>query len=94
MYGNTHGGAVFSLLDEAFQLASNSDGILAVALNVSITYTAVPSPGALLEAKAEEVHKTRRTSSYLCEVREINGENKLIATANALAYRTGKEIDW
>lgn len=94
IFGATHGGAVFSLIDEAFQLACNSHGILSVALNVSITYAAAPSADALLEAKAEEVHKTRRTSSYFCDVREINDDNKLIATANALAYRTGKEIDW
>lgn len=94
IFGATHGGAVFSLIDEAFQLACNSHGILSVALNVSITYAAAPSPHALLEAKAEEVHKTRRTSSYFCDVREIDGSNKLIATANALAYRTGKEIDF
>ncbi len=94
IFGGTHGGVVFSLIDEAFQLASNSHGTLAVALNVSITYVAAPSSDALLEAKVEEVHQTRRTASYYCDVREINGDKRLIATANALAYRTGKEIGW
>jgi acyl-CoA thioesterase len=91
IFGATHGGALFALIDEAFQLACNSHGILAVALNVSITYVAAPTPGTTLEAKAEEMHQTRRTASYLCEIREVNG-GKLIATAQALAYRTGKEI--
>lgn len=90
IFGSTHGGAVFSLLDEAFQLACNSHGILSVALNVNITYLAPPAAGSVLEAQATEVNKTNRTSLYACEVREKEG--KLIATAQALAYRTGREI--
>lgn len=91
IFGSTHGGALFGLIDEAFQLACNSHGVLSVALNVSITYAAPPSPAAELEAVAREVHKTRRTSSYLCEIREVDSD-KLIATAQALAYRTGKDV--
>jgi acyl-CoA thioesterase len=93
IFGTTHGGALFSLIDEAFQLACNSHGVLSVALNVSITYVSAPKPGVFLEARATETSKTRRTASYLCEVRELE-EDKLVATAQALAYRTGKELDW
>jgi len=91
IFGATHGGALFSLIDEAFQLACNSHGVLSVALNVSITYAAAPKAGAVLEARADEVHKTNRTASYFCDVRETES-GKIIATAQALAYRTGKEI--
>lgn len=91
IFGSTHGGALFSLIDEAFQLACNTHGVLSVALNVSITYVSAPVPGSILEARATEMHKTRRTASYLCEIRERE-DGKLIATAQALAYRTGKEI--
>jgi acyl-CoA thioesterase len=91
MFGAVHGGAVFSLMDSAFQLASNSHGIWSVALNVSITYVAAPTPNTVLEASAKETHRTKRTASYYCEVREEEG-GKLIATAQALAYRTSKEI--
>ena len=91
VFGATHGGALFSLIDEAFQLASNVHGILSVALNVSITYISPPGAGEVLEARATEAHKTKRTSSYLCEIRDVEG-GRLIATAQALAYRTGKEI--
>jgi acyl-CoA thioesterase len=92
IFGGTHGGALFSLIDEAFQLACNTHGVLSVALNVSITYAAAPEPGILLEAKASEIHRTNRTASYLCEVYQKK-DSKLIATAQALAYRTGKEIE-
>jgi acyl-CoA thioesterase len=90
IFGSTHGGALFSLIDEAFQLACNSHGVLSVALNVSITYVAAPAQGCTLEAEAREVHRTNRTASYQCRVSEQGG--KLIATAQALAYRTGKDV--
>jgi acyl-CoA thioesterase len=93
IFGSTHGGALFSLIDEAFQLACNSHGILAVALNVSITYAAAPALESLLEARASEMHKTSRTASYLCEVREVEG-GRLVAVAHALAYRTGKKPEF
>lgn len=93
MFGATHGGALFSLIDEAFQLASNSHGSLAVALNVSISYVAAPEAGSILEARADELYKTNRTSSYLCEIREAES-CKLIASAQALAYRTSKQLSF
>jgi acyl-CoA thioesterase len=96
MFGGTHGGALFSLIDEAVQLDSHTRGVLSVALSVTITYVAAPTSTAVLEALAREIHMTKRTASYSCEVRETtNGtENKLVATAQALAYRTGKELDY
>ena len=92
IFGVVHGGALFALIDEAFQLASNSHGVIAVALNVSVTYVAAPSRDAILEARAEEIYMTNRTASYHCHIREVNGA-KRIATAQALAYRTGKHVD-
>jgi len=93
IFGVTHGGALFSLIDEAFQIACNTHGVLSVALNVSITYAAAPKPSTVLEARATEIHKTNRTATYFCEVRE-KGRGSLIATAQALAYRTGKQIEF
>ena len=37
LFGMIHGGAIFALIDEAFETASNSHGSLAVALNMNIT---------------------------------------------------------
>jgi len=36
--GMAHGGALFALIDEAFETASNSHGTMAVALNLNTTY--------------------------------------------------------
>ena len=38
IFGMAHGGAVFALIDEAFQTACNAYGTVALALNVNITY--------------------------------------------------------
>jgi acyl-CoA thioesterase len=86
----THGGAIFSLIDEAFQAASNSDGVLSVALNVNVTYITPPRTGSRLFAVARELSRTKRTSSYFIEVRDSAGT--LIATCQALAYRTGRQL--
>ena len=90
LFDMTHGGAIFSLMDEAFQLACNSHGSVALALNVSVTYHAPPEKGATLRAEAKEQHRSRRTGSYLISVTDAGG--RAIATCQALAYRTDKPL--
>ena len=85
-----HGGAVFALIDEAFETASNSHGTVAVALNMNITYINPPFLGSLLRAEANEVSLTRRTASYLINVTDAHGH--LVATCQALVYRKGEEL--
>ncbi len=87
LFGMAHGGAVFSLIDEAFQVAANAEGVVAYALNLSVTYVAACYPGDLLVAEAQEVAKTGRTATYA--IRVCRGEGELVATAQALAYRKG-----
>src|SRR4030043_1371981 len=60
--GMAHGGALFALIDEAFETASNSHGTVAVALNMNITYISPPSPGSALIAEAQEFGKTQKTA--------------------------------
>jgi acyl-CoA thioesterase len=90
IYQRAHGGAVFGLIDEAFETAGQTGGTIAVALNVNVTYIASPEPGARLRAEAREVAGTRKTATY--EIRVTDGDGELIATCQALAYRTGKPI--
>ena len=80
-----HGGAVFSLIDEAFQIAVNSYGTIAVALSMTITYHNTPPLNAVLKAEAKEIHKSNRIGTYLIQVRTENGD--LLATCQAVAYR-------
>ena len=85
IFGMAHGGAIFSLIDEAFETASNSHGTMAVALNMNITYLAPASPGDVLSAEASEVNRTNRTANYYITVKDQS--EKLLATCQALVYR-------
>ncbi len=90
--GMVHGTAVFALMDEAFQVAVNSHGTVAVALQMSLTFHAAPAFGQRLTAVAKEVHATRRTAS--CAIQVTDPEGRLIATCQALAYRKGTPIEF
>jgi acyl-CoA thioesterase len=90
IFGMAHGGAIFSLMDAAFEVASNSHGTMAVALNMNINYLASPAKGALLTAEAREIHRTRRTATY--DIRATDDTGKLLATCQALVYRLDKPL--
>ncbi len=89
IYGMAHGGAIFSLIDEAFEISSNSHGNIAVALNVNVTYMKPPKKNTVLTAESKEVNRTRRTASYQITVRD---DNNLIAVCQALVYRRDETI--
>ncbi|MHC1710334.1 MAG: PaaI family thioesterase [Methanomassiliicoccales archaeon] len=80
--GGAHGGAVFTLADQAFALASNMGPEPQVALCVSINYLR-PGRGKL-KAVARMLSQTRRTS--LCEVKVFE-EGELIATFQGTGYK-------
>ena len=90
IYQRAHGGAIFGLIDEAFETAGQTDGTIAVALNINVTYVSSPRPGTRLTAEARQSSQTRKTAGYDITVTADNGE--LIATCQALAYCTGKPI--
>jgi len=85
IHGTTHGGALFGLVDEAFELASNSHGTAAVALNMNITYFTPTAAGDVLTAEAKEIFCTNHTATYQIEV--IKGRQELIAACQAVVYR-------
>jgi len=90
IYARAHGGAIYALIDEAFETAGQTDGTVAVALNVNVTYVSSPEPGQKLQAEARRVSRTRKTASYDIKVSDQNGQ--IIALCQALAFRTGKAI--
>jgi acyl-CoA thioesterase len=90
IYDRAHGGAVFALIDEAFETAGQTEGTIAVALNVNVTYVSSPEPGVKLRAEAQRVSQTKKTASY--DIRVSDARGNLVATCSALAYRTGKPI--
>ncbi len=90
MFGMAHGGAIFALVDAAFEVASNSHGTMAVALNMNINYLASPVKGSRLTAKAGEISRTKKTATY--DIRVTDEENKLLAACQALVYRLDKPL--
>lgn len=90
IFGMAHGGAIFGLIDEAFETASNSHGTVAVALNMNITYMAAPAPGTRLRAVARELNLTRRTAAY--EIKVTDQKQTLIATCQALVFRKNVKL--
>ncbi|MGI9538114.1 MAG: PaaI family thioesterase [Desulfocapsaceae bacterium] len=84
-----HGGALFTLADLAFAVASNSHGQVALAINAHITYLRAVS-GGVLYAVATEVEKPRKLGAY--EVVVSDEEDRTIATFNGMVYRKKQRI--
>ncbi|MBN1664674.1 MAG: hotdog fold thioesterase [Deltaproteobacteria bacterium] len=90
IFGMAHGGALFALIDEAFETASNSHGTVAVALNMNISYTSSPGSGSVLTAEAKELNRTNKTALY--DIKVTEGGSRLIASCQALVYRMDKPL--
>lgn len=82
--GFVHGGFVYSLADAAFALASNSYGVIAVALSTSMQHFRPAKPGDALEAIATEENLGRRTATYRVEV---NSQGKPVALFVGTVFR-------
>ena len=80
--GTVHGGAIFSLADQAFALAANANGDPQVAISASINYLK-PAKGTLV-ARARKVGENRSTSVY--EVLVYDGE-ELVAIFQGIGYK-------
>jgi acyl-CoA thioesterase len=79
-----HGGAIFTLADMALAAAVNSQGIDAVAINLSITFLKSVSSGKL-SAQASEISLSRSFGTYAIEVTDENGQK--VASLQGTAYR-------
>jgi acyl-CoA thioesterase len=80
--GVAHGGAVFSLADQAFGIAANCTGVHRVAVSVHIQYLA-PATGALV-AIAQRVSDNGRCDTYRIIISE---GTRVIATFDGVAFR-------
>ena len=83
-HGTVHGGAIFTLADTAFALASNSHGIPAAAINAHISYVKSASSGSLF-AEAEEFSLNPKIATYIVHVTDQNGDR--IALFEGMVYR-------
>ena len=71
--GTCHGGAIFTLADTAFGLASNSHGAIAAGIDAHITYHVAAQRGDVLSATAVEVSRLRKIAVYRIDVTRADG---------------------
>ncbi|MDD1699244.1 MAG: PaaI family thioesterase [Methanoregula sp.] len=83
-HGTVHGGAIFTLADTAFALASNSHGVPAAAINAHISFVKSATAGTLY-AEAEEFSLNPRIATYTVTVTDDAGEK--IAIFQGMVYR-------
>src|ERR1035437_1021627 len=82
------GGAIFTLADLAFGVAANSQGQLALAINVNISFLKGISEGTLF-ATATEFDNPKKLGAY--DVIVTNEKDEIIARFNGLVYRRSQK---
>ena len=83
------GGAIFTLADLAFAVASNSHGQLALAINANISFLRGIATGTLY-ATATEVAEPNRLGAY--DVLVANEKGEPIARFNGMVYRKKQQL--
>ena len=84
LYEMAHGGAIFSVADQACEAAGNSFGEPAVALQHNIHFLAAGKSGDILEATARVTNRSNRVGLIEFEVR--NQEGLLLAIGQQVIY--------
>ncbi len=84
IYQMAHGGAIFSIADQACEAAGNSYGEPAVALQQNIHFLAAGKSGDFLEATARVTHRSNRIGLIEFEVK--NQEGLLLAIGQQVFY--------
>jgi len=90
LFSRAHGGAIYALIDEAFETVCQTVGSVTVALNVNVTYVFSPEERGVLRAEAREVSGTKQTATY--DIKVTDRQGRLIAICQALGFRTGKPL--
>jgi acyl-CoA thioesterase len=88
--GVLQGGALFTLADLAFAVASNSHGVVALACQADMTWFKAVTSGKLT-ATAEEIARTRKLSTCVVRITDESGE--LVAQFKGLAYIKGTPLE-
>lgn len=87
--GTVHGGAIFTLADFAFAVASNSHGTLAMGINTSVSFVKAATGGTLY-AEAKEQSKGPKLASYSVMVTDDAGD--VVAIFQGMVYRKKESI--
>ena len=84
-----HGGAIFTLADFAFAVASNSHGTLAMGINTSVSFVKAALKGTLY-AEATEQSRNPKLASY--SVMITDDDNDVVAIFQGMAYQKKDSI--
>lgn len=84
-----HGGAIFTLADFAFAVASNSHGTLSMGINASINFVKAATKG-ILYAEAKEQSLGPKLASYSVTV--TDGDNDVVAIFQGMVYRKKQSL--
>ena len=84
-----HGGAIFTLADFAFAVASNSHGTLAMGINTSMSFVKAALKGTLY-AEAKELSRNAKLASYSVTITDDDGD--VVALFQGMAYRKKDSI--
>lgn len=87
--GSVHGGAIFTLADFVFAVASNSHGTVSVAINASISFLKAAGKGSLF-AEAKEIARNPKLASYTVNV--TDEQENLIAIFQGMVYRKKENV--
>lgn len=85
-----NGGALLSLADYTFAIASNSYGQIAVGINTHMSFVKACEVGDNLTCEATEVDKNHRLAVYRMAIKSESGE--LIATMEGMVYRKKQQF--
>ena len=78
-----HGGAIFTLADFAFAVASNSHGSMAMGINTSVAFVKAATKGTLY-AEATELSLNAKLATYLVNV--TDDDNAVVAIFQGMVY--------
>ena len=84
-----HGGAIFTLADFAFAVASNSYGTLAMGINTSVSFVKAATKGTLY-AEAREQARNPKLASYSVQI--TDDANDVVAIFQGMVYRKNESI--
>ncbi len=84
-----HGGALFTLADFAFAVASNSHGTLAMGINTSMSFVKAVT-GGVVYAEAKEQTRNHKLASYQVTVSDSTGD--VVAIFQGMVYRKKEAI--
>lgn len=79
-----HGAIIYAVMDQAFAVASNSTGNIAVSVNFSVNYISAAVDGEKIFAEATPVNIGKKVSVWRIEVHGKG--DKIIASGEGVAY--------